>query len=50
MDYAALISALITLAGGIAGMVMKDDTLTEEEKESYIARIQDSMDSVPEWK
>lgn len=50
MDYAALISALITLAGGIAGMILKDDTLTEEEKKVYIARIQAAMDSVPEWK
>ncbi len=50
MDYGALITALITLGTGIASAIMKDDTLTDEQKKVYIDRIQKAMDSVPEWK
>jgi len=50
MEYGALISALITLSIGIANQIMKDDNLTDEEKQAYLARIKAAMDNVPEWK
>lgn len=50
MDYEAAISALLILTAQIVGMVLKDDTLTDEEKKEYISRITAAQDSVPEWK